>query len=341
MTARFKVLHAGPFVSVQDTGRTGYKRFGVTGSGAMDRFSFAMVNTALEQPRHNAAIEVSLGGIDIQCTEGSVAACVAGGSFNIVLDGKQLSSCSTFVMQPGSVLRIRPGEWGSWSYLCFAGLLQSVGWLGSQSVHLDSGLCGRPLQTGDEIEIANPATELKVTGNFQNVDRLKPDSTLRVVLGPQDRYFEAASIDALFSEEFTISAEYNRMGVRLNGPALKIAAALDMPSEPIARGSLQVPGHGDPLLLLADHQTTGGYPKIATVISCDQDSFTQLRSGDSVRFKCVEVNEAIAATRDKHQKSEDLFRSFALNSISLDERLANSNLISGVTDAQENSRFTG
>lgn len=333
MTARFKVLQAGPFVSVQDAGRTGYQRYGVTGSGAMDRFSFAMANVAISQKPDSAAIEISLGGLEIKCTEGSVAAAVAGGSFNITLDGKRISSCSTFLLEAGSVLRVRPGDWGSWCYLSLAGELQSSSWLGSQSVHLNSGLCGRPLLAGDELEISNANPDLEFHGNFQQVDMLKPVATLRAVLGPQDRYFEQSSIDALFSQEFTISAEYNRMGVRLNGPPLKIAAALDMPSEPIARGSLQVPGHGDPLFLLADHQTTGGYPKIATVISCDQDNFTQFRSGDRVRFDCIDVIDAVMATRNVHQARLKMFESFALNTISLEERLATSNLISGVSDA--------
>ena len=335
MTARFKVLHAGPFVSVQDAGRHGYRRYGVTCSGAMDRFSHAMANTAIDQHAGNAALEISLGGLEIECTEGSVVAALAGGSFNITLDGKQLSSCSSFIIQQGSVLRVRPGEWGSWCYLSFAGDLQSASWLGSQSVHLNSGLCGKPLVAGNEIEIANARSDLKNSGNFQDAGELKPVSTLRAVLGPQDRYFEQQSIDALFSQEFKITADYNRMGVRLSGPTLKIAAALDMPSEPIARGSLQVPGHGDPLLLLADHQTTGGYPKIATVISCDQDKFAQLRSGDSVRFERIDVKDAVDAARHEHKHRQTIFESFALNSVSLEERLANSNLISGVADASD------
>lgn len=333
MTARFKVLHAGPFISVQDNGRIGYQRYGVTASGAMDRFSYLMANVAVDNNSTNAAIEISLGGLEIQCTEGSVAGALAGGSFNITLDGKRLTSCSTFVLQAGSVLRVRPGDWGSWCYLALAGDLQSSSWLGSQSVHLNSGLCGGPLQAGDDFEVTDPVSALQLEGNFHAVDVLKPKTLLRAVLGPQDRFFEQASIDALFSEEFVISADYNRMGVRLNGPSLKIAAKLDMPSEPIARGSLQVPGHGDPLLLLADHQTTGGYPKIATIISCDQDNFTQLRSGDRVRFECIDVHQAVEATREAHKARLKVLESFALNSVSLEERLANSNLISGVTDA--------
>ena len=334
--ASFKVLRAGPFISVQDGGRTGYKRYGVTGSGAMDRFSYRMANTAVNQPLINPALEVSLGGLEILCEQGSVAVAIAGGHFSIQLDDKTLPPCSTVVIDEGSVLRIRPGVWGSWCYVAFAGTIESASWLGSQSVHLDSGLCGKPLIAGDSIQVSDTSTDIPLVGNFQSADDLKPDTTVRAVLGPQDHYFTEESVDALFNEEFLVTAEYNRMGVRLSGPALKIPSALDMPSEPIARGSLQVPGHGDPLLLLADHQSTGGYPKIATVISCDQDKFAQLRSGDKIRFEALEVAQAIDAVRREHQVRETLFDSFARNTISLDERLAGYNLISGVADASVN-----
>ena len=337
MGARFKVLRAGPFVSVQDIGRTGYKRYGVTGSGAMDRFSYRMANIAVNQSLSNPALEVSLGGLELLCEHGTVAAAIAGGNFNIQLDDKSVQSCSTVIIKEGSVLRIRPGPWGSWCYVAFAGSIDSDSWLGSQSVHLNSGLCGKPIEVGDTIQLSDTATELPIVGNFQSADELKPDTTIRAVLGPQDHYFTADSIDALFSEAFLVTADYNRMGVRLSGPKLKISSPLDMPSEPIARGSLQVPGHGDPLLLLADHQSTGGYPKVATVISCDQDSFAQLRSGDKIRFESLQVAEAIEAVRFAHQSRESLFGSFARNAISLEERLAGCNLISGVTDASANT----
>lgn len=333
MNAVLKVRHAGPYVSVQDGGRFGYKRYGVTGSGAMDRFSHHLANSALMRPVESAAIEVSLGGVQLECVSGSVTVAIAGGSFNILHDGVKQAPCSAHTLQPGSTLSIRPGDWGSWCYLAIAGQIESPSWLGSQSVHLNSGLCGRPLQTDDTIEIHQPQANPQLNGIFLEASILHPDKTLRAVLGPQDQYFDQPSIEAFFSSRFTITADYNRMGVRLSGPTLNIPVALDMPSEAIARGSLQVPGHGDPIMLMADHQSTGGYPKIATVISCDQDKFAQLRSGDSISFEQLEVTEAIEAARDEHDKRQNIFEQVALNSVCLEERLARSNLISGVTDA--------
>jgi len=160
---------------------------------------------------------------------------------------------------------------------------------------------------------------------------LLPESTIRAVVGPQDRYFEADTLAALFSSTFTISADYDRMGMRLSGCTLPIAAALDMPSEPILRGSLQVPGHGDPICLLADHHTAGGYPKIATVISADLDSLSQHRTGQHITFESLTSAEAVQAARDNKSKTDQIRDHIMQNKLSLSERLWNNNLISGAS----------
>jgi len=142
---------------------------------------------------------------------------------------------------------------------------------------------------------------------------LKPESTIRAVAGPQDRYFDPDTLAKLFSNTFTISADYDRMGMRLSGCNLPIIAALDMPSEPITRGSLQVPGHGDPICLLADHHTAGGYPKIATVISADLDALSQHRTGQSITFKSLTPKEAVQAARDWRVETDQLLDHIMLN----------------------------
>ena len=333
MSAEFTVRQVGPMVSIQDAGRIGFQRFGVTESGPMDRFAHQLSNYAIGNPGAHAAIEVSLGGIMLECTAGSVHAAIAGGEFKIELDGQTLSACSSFLLQAGSVLTVRPGQWGSWCYLAFAGDIQSRQWLGSQSVLLDTGLCGQTINAGDSIKVDNTRRSEQAPRRFLDAQKLRAGANLRIVLGPQDQYFSAASIAALLSDSFSITPDYNRMGVRLRGPRLQIESSLDMPSEPVARGSLQVPGHGDPLLLMADHQTTGGYPKIATVISCDQDRFAQLRVGDSVCFERCEVAEAIEEARTEHARRVALLAEVSAGIVSLDERLLSQNLISGMIDA--------
>ena len=130
----------------------------------------------------------------------------------------------------------------------------------------------------------------------------RPRHLVRVVLGPQERYFDSATIETLLSRRFALSDAYDRMGVRLNGPSLRPAATLSMPSEPVVRGSIQVAGDGVATVLLADHQTTGGYPKIATMLSGDVDGFAQLRSRDAVSFRAVSPLTAVAAVRTRGKR---------------------------------------
>jgi len=329
--ALFKIDHAGPLVTVQDQGRAGHMRFGVTPSGPMDRMAFDMAHFGLNQTS-GPAIEISLGGLSLTCVEGSVTACITGGSFNVILNGKQIAPWSVFTLEQGGKLAVRPGDWGSWGYLAFAGELDVPTWLHSASTIMGADLCGAPLQTGGTVRVQDTRVWGDRTVNMFDPQCLKPISEIRVVLGPQDRHFPQSAIDDLKSEPFRLTADFNRQGVRLQGPKLEITSALDMPSEPIARGSLQVSGSGDPVCLLADHQTTGGYPKIATVISADQDKIAQMRSGDTVHFKVVDVETAVHAAKDMQKLREKSRGYIEATRMTLDQKLWASNLVSGVID---------
>lgn len=331
----FEIEHAGPFVSVQDRGRFGYERFGVTQSGPMDRTSHALANFALGKDDGASAIEISPGGLVINCIEGEITMAVAGGCFDIVLDSTTQAPWSVFTVKAGSQLKIRPGSWGSWAYLAFVGKISAPTWLESQSVHLNSGLCGLPFSSGDRLVIKNASVLSDKSGSFFDPDKLKPDDKIHIVLGPQDKYFDEKSISSLELTEYKLTSEYDRMGVRLKGTPLKINRALDMPSEAIARGSLQVPGHGDPICLLADHQTTGGYPKIATVISADQDKLVQMRVGDSFRFEKISVEEAIEIARNRNAQIDMIKAEIENNQTGLINKLWANNLISGVVGSSE------
>jgi allophanate hydrolase len=326
-----KIDHAGPLVTIQDQGRPNYMRYGVTPGGPMDRVAFALGHYALSQePR--ASIEISMGGLNLTCVTGAVTACVTGGGFTVILDGKTLPSWSAFELTEGAKLQIRAGEWGSWCYLSFAGNIDAPIWLNSASTHLASDQCGVPLLLGDQISINDTRTNAVNSGELLDAGPLKPAKQIRVIMGPQDRYFSTETQTAFLSNDFTLTPEYNRQGVRLSGPTLNINQPLDMPSEPIARGSLQVPGHGDPIALMADHQTTGGYPKIATIISADQDQVAQMRSGDTLRFTSVEVETATTAARDANAKIATLRQQIDDQRMSLEQKLWNNNLVSGAID---------
>lgn len=332
MNTSLQVLQAGPLVSVQDKGRHNHMRFGVSASGAMDRSSFVLGNAALGNLDSNPAIEVSLGGIVLKCTEGAVSAAVVGGDFNIRLNEKPLHSWSMFSLNAGDTLAITPGASGSWCYICFTGHLDTHTWLGSQSVHLKSGICGSAIVANDTLQINKCTTVLNGVARLNkptDSSAQNKKQIIRTVVGPQDRFFETKTVASLYEQTFTISAEYDRMGMRFNGVTLPIKTELNMPSEPISRGSLQVPGHGDPICLMADHQTAGGYPKIATVISADLDALSQCRTGDKVQFTQASVTDAITAARAQHDALMQLRAHFMLNTSLMESRLWGSNLISG------------
>jgi allophanate hydrolase len=329
--AVLKIDHAGPLVTVQDQGRPNYMRYGVTPGGPMDRVAFTLGHYAMSQdPR--ASIEVSMGGLNLTCVSGAVTACVTGGGFTVILDGKTLPPWAAFELTEGAKLQIRAGEWGSWCYLSFAGILDTPTWLNSASTHMASDQCGVPLVMGDQISISDTRINAAKTGELLDATRLKPVQKIRVVMGPQDRFFSDETINEFLSNDFALTAEYNRQGVRLSGPALHINKPLDMPSEPIARGSLQVPGHGDPICLMADHQTTGGYPKIATIISADQDKIAQMRTGDTLRFVAVDIDTATTAAHVANAHLAGLRQQIDDQRLSLEQKLWNNNLVSGAID---------
>jgi allophanate hydrolase len=295
MTARLTIRFAGPHVSIQDAGRPQLARFGVPASGPMDRTAHAAANLALGNPADAAAIEVSLGGLTLTCHDAPVTFAITGGGFIAEHAGSKSGTWQVATLHPGETLTIRPGPWGAWATLAFAGTLNARDWLTSCATHSQSGLGGGKLTTGQVLDITCPRLLPDRTLPCPTFARPAPE--IRATLGPQDRFFTPDQIEALGSAFWKLSAAYDRMGVRLTGPKLIPDAPLDMPSEPVAKGSVQVAGDGVATVLLADHQTTGGYPKIATVLDAELDRFAQLRPGDAFRFRLVSADQAIAHAR--------------------------------------------
>jgi allophanate hydrolase len=303
--ASFIVSMAGPLVTIQDPGRPRLMRFGVPASGPMDPGSFTIANIALGNAVAVPAIEVSLGGLALECVEGSVSFAVAGGGFRVSMDQLSLTSWHIDNVRAGSRLIIKPGVWGSWTYLAFAGELQCKRWLGSASTHAPSGLGGGRLAVGQRLTVENAQRRYRHGGEIACPEWACPRDPIRVVLGPQDRYFARADIDALLSGEFVLTDAYDRMGARLSGPSLRPTVALDIPSAPIVGGSIQVSGDGVSTVLLADHQTTGGYPRIATIISDDLGGFAQLRARCRVMFESLTPEAAVQTTRKwRHDRQQ-------------------------------------
>ena len=325
----FSISYAGPLVTFQDIGRPGNMRYGVSASGPMDIVSFEAANAVLGNDTKQTAIEISLGGLILQCHEGSITLAITGGDFLIEYQGQKISSWTVLTLQKGERLSVRAGKSGSWAYLAFSGKLNVKDWLNSSSTHSTSGFGGGVLKTGQKFTLTDASNQANRIGPI-----LKPNfntnDLIHAVLGPQDQYFMNTAIKIFSNSIFKVSDNYDRMGMQLTGPKLELKSALSIPSEPVVKGSIQVSGDGIPTILLADHQTTGGYPKIATVISSDINRLVQFRSNQSVKFVLINSNEALQKTRKFLDMKEKYLEKISISRGTLEQRLMSENLIGGV-----------
>ena len=325
----FSISFAGPLVTFQDIGRPGNMRYGVSASGPMDIVSFEAANAVLGNETKQTAIEISLGGLILQCHEGSITLAITGGDFLIEYQGQKISSWTVLTLQKGERLSVRAGKSGSWAYLAFSGKLNVKDWLNSSSTHSTSGFGGGVLKTGQKFTLTDVSNQANRIGPI-----LKPNfytnDLIHAVLGPQDQYFMNTAIKIFSNSIFKVSDNYDRMGMQLTGPKLELKSALSIPSEPVVKGSIQVSGDGIPTILLADHQTTGGYPKIATVISSDINRLVQFRSNQSVKFVLINSNEALQKTRKFLDMKEKYLEKLSISRGTLEQRLMSENLIGGI-----------
>lgn len=324
-TVRLRVAATGPLVSFQDGGRPGHMRFGVPVSGPLDRVAHAAANVAIGNAADATAIEVSVAGVTLEVVSGAVTIAVTGGRASV--DDGGPASWDAFAVQAGDRVSVHPGPRESWAYVAFAGSPEVPRWLGHTATHSMSGFGGGELRIGDELTIGDARVRHERHGDIPRPDLGPEDERIRVVVGPQERHFEAAAVEAFTTSPYSLTSAYDRMGVRLDGPRLALAGALSIPSEPIVRGSVQVTGDGVPAVLLADHQTTGGYPKIATVVSADLDGFAQRRPGAAVAFRAVGSAEAVDIARDAARRRDDYLETVAGEGRTLTHRLRRENLI--------------
>jgi 5-oxoprolinase (ATP-hydrolysing) subunit C len=332
------VQSAGPATSLQDAGRFGWQRYGVGPAGAMDRPALALANALAGNPPGTGAIELALAGGRLQVAGGSVRVALAGADSGLKIDGHPVAPLTSATAHDGQTIEIGAARAGMYFYLAVAGGFAVPPTLGSQSLHHRSGiggLQGRTLRAGDRLPLAlaEPSgPELTLPGPLQ-----RQDGPFRMVLGPQDDHFSEAGITTLVGSDYAISEQADRMGLRLVGPNIEHSAkGYNIVSDGIATGSIQVPGNGLPLILLADRQTTGGYPKIATVISWDLPRLAQCRPGTKVRFTAVERSEAVHIARTADAAFRALIAKVRPAGLAgLDSvELLSANLVDGVVDAR-------
>lgn len=298
--ARLRVLSAGPGATVQDRGRFGYLRYGVTPAGPMDWAAFQTANLALGNEEDAAAVEISVGGFKVICEGAPLWAAYAGGAFIWRRGEACAPSAGRLLLQPGETLTAQAGEAGAWTYLAIEGGVDAPIQMGSRATYVRSGMGGvegRMLRQGDILAaIGKTPTEGEDFEALIEAPWLEKDSQpIRVVLGPQDDYFAAEGLAAFFSGEFRLTAAADRMAYRLNGPPIAHSRGYNIISDGIALGAIQVAGDGEPLILMADRQPTGGYPKLGHVIRADIGRFAQMRPGEACRFREASLAEARAA----------------------------------------------
>jgi len=294
--SRLKILRASAGATIQDGGRFLMRRYGVTPSGPMDWAAFATVNRVLRNPKDAAALEISIGGIEFTSEEAPLDLAFAGGGFNWARDGKTVPSAARIRLHAGERLSAKPGTWGAWAYVGVAGGFDTPIEMGSQSMHSRSGIGGRMIEAGDTLPVAPQASAPALPDGKIVSTRLGRDETpIRVLLGPQDDYFSNDTIAAFFAASFSLTPAADRMAYRFTGPKIEHALGFNIVSDGIAAGAIQIGGDGEPLVLMADHQPTGGYPKIGTVIRADIGRLAQMRPGETCRFAACTMNEARAA----------------------------------------------
>lgn len=289
-----RILDAGPQTTVQDLGRTGQMRYGIPPSGPVDRFAFVLANRLVGNLDAAAALECTLIGPRFEMT-GDGAIAVTGAEMPITVNGEPAAGWTTIALKRGDVVKLGPARTGVRSYIGFAGGLDVPLVLGSRSTYLRGrvgGVEGRALRKGDELRVYPSASMKPRRVALQTIPDYTGEPAVRAVLGPQADRFTAEGLEALFGSRYEVLPQSDRMGSRLRGPRIAHARGHDIVSDGIALGSIQVPGDGQPIVLLVDRQSTGGYTKVATICSCDIWRVGQARPGQALRFHQIGVDEA-------------------------------------------------
>lgn len=295
----FEVLEVSGLATIQDGGRTGWRRFGVPTSGPMDAFAFRAANLLVGNPSDAAALEIGAGEIELHATQDCVIA-AAGAGYSLSVFTWTFPLWDSCFVRAGWTVCLRKKDFGIWGYLAVAGGFDVPEILGSRSTYLRGnfgGLDGRLLQAGDILRMGKPLHGLNELAARTLSKEARPvyveNPIADVILGPQKDRFDEKSIQIFLSSSYKVSHSSDRMGYRLEGPRLNHIGGADLTSEGMTMGAVQVPADGQPIAMMADCVTAGGYPKIASVVSADLPLLAQCTPGkDSVCFRETTVEAA-------------------------------------------------
>ncbi len=307
---KMTILSPGPLTTVQDEGRYGYMNTGFSPGGAMDQGAMRLANLLVGNKMGEGVLEMTMAGISATFSCDSVIA-VTGSDMSPTVNGKKVPMNESIPVKSGDTLTLGFAAGGLRSYLAVSGGFDLPLAMGSLSTNLKcalGGYQGRKLAAGDEIPLKMSVSSFEIR-SFSTTEQ-SGTLDIHVMLGPQDDYFTEKGIQSFFTEEYTVSPQSDRMGIRLEGVAVESKNGVDIISDGIVTGSVQIPAAGTPIIMMADRQTTGGYAKIATVISSDLGLLAQAKPGTKLRFHRVTANMAVLQKKAELLKWKRLEKMF-------------------------------
>lgn len=306
---KIKIINGGLLSSVQDAGRYSYQQFGMPVSGAMDTYSLQLANWLVGNNRFEACIETSYLGPEIEFLSETLIG-ITGAHVVPQINGEFIETNSTISVKKGDILIMGAVKKGMRTYISFCGGINVPEVMGSKSTYLRGkigGFKGRRIAEDDQLSIGEKR-ELNFRTTPPNLLYSYPDmNVIRFIVGPEINRFEFEGITTFLNSVYKVGHQSDRMGYRLSGPKIKHKKGADIISSGMTLGSVQVPGHGEPIIMMADHQTVGGYTKIANIISVDIPIMAQLKVGDQIQFKEIQLKEAQNLLIKQNQNIEKLY----------------------------------
>jgi len=322
--ATFEVLEPGILTTIQDLGRYGFSQFGVPPSGALDTFSLRVSNLLVGNEEEEACLEITLMGLRIRALKEVVIA-ITGGDLSPKLNGESLERWRTHLLVQDDVITFKKVNAGCRAYLSAAGGFFVPKMMGSSSTYLSGkfgGLEGRPLRKGDILHTSSRSSLDKLGLRFPSewIPSQEKEVLLRVIAGPQDHHFTEKGFRTLTSSSYEVTPQCDRMGVRLEGPGIQRRPDVEesIISEGLISGAIQVPGDGKPIIILTE-LVTGGYTKIATIISTDLPRVAQLKPGDLVKFKHISIEEAHHLLEEQEERLKELKKIIQNQALAVDK----------------------
>jgi len=307
-----EILAAGPLTTVQDRGRFGFGRYGVPPGGAVDPFSLRVGNLLVGNRENEASLEITIIGLKIVALTDTLIA-ITGADLQPKVNETPLEMWRSHLLKKGDILSFKGPKSGCRAYLAIGGGISVQTIMGSKSTNLAAqfgGLGGRPLRKGDIISSDSPARYLKAVGRYLDkalIPSYAKDQALRVISGPQDDHFSTKAKEIFLDSPFRVTPQSDRTGIRLAGPHIAAKRSLkeSIISEGVVPGTIQIPGDAQPIIILGE-TVTGGYRKVATVISADLPLLGQLKPGGRVNFRKVSMDEAYQAVREMEGRVRSL-----------------------------------